>query len=474
MSQTPMSQTPMSQTSSSQTLIKNATIISMDPSLGDPAVGEITGGDILIDGALIAQVGSELSAPEAQVIDARNMIAIPGLINAHLHTWETALRGIGGDWAGREYFRIVHAGLAPIYTPEDTYLGNLAGALSQLDAGTTTLFDWCHNNATPAHSDAAIDALFESGVRALFGHGTVKPDPKEGEPHYSTIPHPASEIKRLRTGRLSSDDALVPLAMAILGSDYATLEVALHDFRLAREWDLISSAHIWGDASRLVPDGYAILKKEGLLGPKHNIVHGNYLGDDELALIVDSGASVTATPPVEMQKHPAQSLCGRVLRLGGKPSIGADIEIYAAGDMFHTMRFALQSQRIFDNVAFAASGTAASAKEEKTILPAFEALAWATINNARALGMESRIGSITPGKQADIVLLRTDSLNMMPVNDPVQAVVFQAGRENVDTVFVAGKKMKENGKLLRAGEELSSLKERLSASAERLLSHKNG
>jgi cytosine/adenosine deaminase-related metal-dependent hydrolase len=437
----------------------------------DPALGDFAPGDILIEDALIARVGPGLDPPPgAEVIEARNMIAIPGLINAHLHTWETALRGIGGDWAGREYFRIVHAGLAPIYTPEDTYLGNLAGALSQLDAGATTLFDWCHNNATPAHSDAAVDALFESGMRALFGHGTVKPDPKEGEPHYSQIPHPAAEIRRLRTGRLSSDDALVTLAMAILGSDYSTLEITLHDFRLAREWGLLSSAHIWGDAARLVPDGYAHLKKEGLLGPDHNIVHGNYLTDDELALIIDSGVSVTATPPVEMQKHPAESLCGRVLALGGKPSIGADIEIYTAGDMFHVMRFSLQSQRIFDNVRFDVDGT----EGEKTILLAREALAWATINNARALGLEARIGSITPGKQADIVLLRTDSLNMMPVNDPVQAVVFHAGRENVDTVFVAGKKMKENGKLIRSGEVLSRLRERLAASAERLLNKKSG
>jgi 5-methylthioadenosine/S-adenosylhomocysteine deaminase len=436
----------------------------------DPALGDFAPGDILIEDALIVRVGPGLDPPPgAEVIEARNMIAIPGLINAHLHTWETALRGIGGDWAGREYFRIVHAGLAPIYTPEDTYLGNLAGALSQLDAGATTLFDWCHNNATPAHSDAAVDALFESGMRALFGHGTVKPDPKEGEPHYSQIPHPAAEIRRLRTGRLSSDDALVTLAMAILGSDYSTLEITLHDFRLAREWGLLSSAHIWGDAARLVPDGYAHLKKEGLLGPDHNIVHGNYLTDDELALIIDSGVSVTATPPVEMQKHPAESLCGRVLALGGKPSIGADIEIYTAGDMFHVMRFSLQSQRIFDNVRFDVDGT----EGEKTILLAREALAWATINNARALGLEARIGSITPGKQADIVLLRTDSLNMMPVNDPVQAVVFHAGRENVDTVFVAGKKMKENGKLIRSGEVLSRLRERLAASAERLLNKKS-
>ncbi|MDP6278982.1 MAG: amidohydrolase family protein [Nitrospinota bacterium] len=443
-----------------KTLIKNATIISMDPGIGD-----IEGGDILLDGDLIAEVGKLIEAPVAEVLDAEEMIVIPGLVNAHLHTWETALRGIGGDWAGREYFRIVHAGLAPVYTPEDTYLGNLMGALGQLHAGTTTIFDWCHNNATPAHSDAAIDALFEAGARAIFGHGTVKPDPKEGEPHYSRIPHPPGEIKRLRSGRLSGDEALVTMAMAILGPDYSTLEVTLHDFRLAREYGLLSSAHIWGTPDRLVEKGYFLLEKEGLLGPDHNVVHGNYLEEDELRVIVDSGASVTATPPVEMQKHPAESLTGRVLALGGRPSIGADIEIYDGGDMFHVMRFALQSQRIFDNQRFAASRQTG----EKSILPARRALEWATINNAHALNLEDRIGSITPGKQADLVLIRTGDINMFPVNDAVQAVVFHAGRENVDTVFVAGRKVKEAAALNYPAASISRLKVKLEDSARRLL-----
>ncbi len=454
-----------------KTLIQGGTIISMDPVIGD-----IERGDVLIEDDRIAAVGPGMGgsarAPgmgarrgDTTVIDAGEMIVIPGLINAHLHTWETALRGIGGDWSGREYFRIVHAGLAPRYSPEDTFLGNLIGALAQIHAGTTTLFDWCHNNATPAHTDAAIDALFDSGIRALFGHGTPKPDPKEGEPHYSTIPHPEDEIRRLRTGRLSGDAALVTLAMAILGPDYSTLEVALHDFRLAREWGLLSSAHIWGTADRLVKEGYFRLEREGLLGPDHNVVHGNYLDDDELLVIVDSVASVTATPPVELQKHPAESLPGRVLELGGRPSIGADIEIYAGGDMFHVMRFALQGQRIFDNISYAAAG----AGGEKTILPARRALEWATINNARALGLEDRIGSLTPGKQADIVLIRAGDINLFPANDPVQTVVLQAGPGNVDTVFIAGRKVKAGGALAYPPAELAKNKERLAASARRLL-----
>ncbi len=452
-----------------KTLIQGGTILSMDP-----AIGDIERGDLLIEDGRIAAVGPGIGARGGDtngtaVIDAGEMIVIPGLINAHLHTWETALRGIGGDWAGREYFRIVHAGLAPRYSPEDIFLGNLIGALAQIHAGTTTLFDWCHNNATPAHTDAAIDALLDSGIRALFGHGTPKPDPKEGEPHYSTIPHPAEEIRRLRTGRLSGDAALVTLAMAILGPDYSTLEVTLHDFRLAREWGLLSSAHVWGTPDRLVKEGYFRLEREGLLGPDHNVVHGNYLGDDELRVILDSGASVTATPPVELQKHPAASLPGRVLELGGRPSIGADIEIYAGGDMFHVMRFALQSQRIFDNLRYAAAEPSSGPGGEKTILPARRALEWATINNARALGLEDRIGSLTPGKQADIVLIRAGDINLFPANDPVQTVVLQAGPGNVDTVFIAGRKVKAGGALAYPPAELAKNKERLAASARRLL-----
>ena len=132
-----------------KTLIQGGTIISMDP-----AIGDIERGDLLIEDDRIAEVGSSIDAhgigasggntKGAAVIDAGEMIVIPGLINAHLHTWETALRGIGGDWPGGEYFRIVHAGLAPRYSPEDTFLGNLIGALAQIHAGTTTLFDWCH------------------------------------------------------------------------------------------------------------------------------------------------------------------------------------------------------------------------------------------------------------------------------------------------------------------------------------------
>lgn len=444
-----------------KTLIRNGTVLSMDPSIGD-----LVRGDVLIEGERIVAVKPRIEADDATVIEAEGMIVLPGLVQAHIHMWQTALRALGGDWAGSDYYAFFHATIAPRYTPEDTFIGTLVGALHQIDAGTTTIFEWCHNNATPAHTDAAVDALFESGVRAIFGHGTVKPRPKPGDKPFSEIPHPIGEIKRLRTGRFASDDGLVSLAMAILGPDYSTIEVCRHDFRAARDFGLMSSAHVWGRPNRLVKGGYRTIAAEGLLGPDHNIVHGNYIEDDELKVIVDAGASATSTAAIELRNHVREPLSGRVWKLGGKPSIGVDSEVSASGDMFGVMRAAIQMQRIFDNqrtveaiernvdsqaAEFARKnlqviGTGGS-MIEKVSIRTREVLEWATIGNARALQLDHKIGSLTPGKQADIILVRTDSLNMLSTRDPVQALVYFAQNHDVDTVMVAGRLLKANGRL---------------------------
>lgn len=462
-------------------LIKDACILSIDSRLGD-----LDHGDLLVIGDRIVKVAPHINAQADRVIDGRGSIVLPGLINAHVHTWETALRGIGCDWAGSDYFNFFHARLAPLYTPEDTFIGTLIGSLAQIDAGVTSILDWCHNNSTPAHTDAAVEALFESGIRAVFGHGTVKPHPKPGQPHFSEIPHPVSEIGRLRKSRLSSDDALVTLAMAILGPDYSTLEVCRHDFRAARDFGLLSTAHVWGRSNRLVPGGYRTIAAEGLLGPDHNAVHGNYIEDDELKILVDSGASVTSTTTGEMNNHVRPSLSGRVHRLGGRPSIGTDSEVATKGDMFEAMRSALRIQRLFANQETVRNpdlsqdgkeaglarhnlktiGTGGSFIE-KVSFKAKEVLEWATINNAKALRIDHLVGSVTPGKQADLIMVRRDALHIVSAQDPVQAVVSYAQNSDVDTVMIAGRIVKENGKLKFDG--LDKRLEELQSSAERLL-----
>ena len=444
----------------SNIFIKNATIYSMDANIGN-----LQNGNILIKDDLIVSIDHKTEKDFDKEIDATGMIALPGLINAHHHTWQTAIRGIGGNWKQREYFNVVHANIATHYKPEDIFIGNLIGSLNQINSGTTTIFDWSHGNATPEHTDSAIEALFASGIRAIFGHGTVKPDPKEGEPHFSTIPHPREEIERLRKGTLHGDSELVTLAMAILGPDYSTKEVTLKDFQLAKEFNLLSSAHIWGMPNRIVKEGYALLLQEGLLNKKHNIVHGNYLKDDEIKLIVDSGASVTSTPVAELQTHGVEPIVTKVSNFGGKPSVGSDLEIYSGSGMLDILRTSLRSQRIFSNIKFYDGGM----KGEKKTTTTKEALEWATINNAIALGIDNKIGSLTPGKKADLILVDSESLNMVATHNPEQATVLHANESDIRFVLIDGKIVKKNGKLFLSDEKLKRWKEELKESRKNLM-----
>jgi cytosine/adenosine deaminase-related metal-dependent hydrolase len=438
-------------------LIEQGTIVTMDAKLGDLAQG-----DLLIDGDRIVEVAPKIHAPEAQKIDARGMIVIPGLVNAHMHTWQTALRGVAGNWTVLEYFKKMHAGLATLFRPEDIYIANRVGGLNQLNCGTTTLVDWCHNNPTPQHTDAGIDGLADSGIRGAFFHGSPKPDPKPGQKPFWEMPHPRSEIERLRKTRFSSNDQRLTLGMAILGPHYSTYEVAVEDFKLAREMGLIASMHCAGAAAR-VPDGWDRLAREGLLGDNNNIVHGNDLTDEQLRFMVDQGVTFSLTPETEMFQGHGFAITGRLRRLGHQPSLGVDLESCISGDMFTVARMALASQRAFDN---------AQSKAERGQLPdtstitAREALGWLTIEGARMLRLQDRIGSLTPGKQADVVLVRASDLNMQPVHDPVTSVITQTSVGNVDTVLVAGEIKKSAGRLLA---DVAPLQARLHESGHRIM-----
>jgi 5-methylthioadenosine/S-adenosylhomocysteine deaminase len=442
-----------------QTLIKNGSIISMDRKIGD-----FDRGDILIEEDKIIKVARTIRAPNATVIDANGMIVMPGFVNAHIHTWQTGLRGIAGNWSIPEYLHGMHANIAPKYTANDTYLGNLIGSLNQISNGATTIFDWCHNNATPSHTDAAISGLQETGIRAVFGHGSPKPDAKKGQLPYTHMPHPRSELERLRKGVFASDAKLITLAMAALGPDFSTWEVTEHDFKLAKELDLIISAHVWGAPNRMNKDGYQKLAKMKLLGPNHNLVHGVYLSPSELKLIIDSGASITVTPEVELQMSHGVPLTGRLRELGVQPSIGVDVESNISGDMFTIMRMTMQTQRNLDNQLIAHK---TKMPAQKLSIKPKEALAWATIDSAKALRLDKKVGSLKPGKQADLIFINKNDLNLFPVNNAVEAVVFHANGSNVDTVMIAGKIRKRNGKLTYR--EIEKKKALLARSSQRIL-----
>lgn len=443
----------------SRTLLKHATIVSMDP-----ANGVLRTGDLLVEGHRIAAVARQLDVCDAETLDCSGCIVIPGLINAHMHTWQTGLRGVAANWTLLEYFRWMHAGLATVFTPDDIGIATLVGALNQLNCGATTLVDWCHNNPTPDHTDMAVEALLESGIRSVFLHGSPKPDPKPGERHFSEIPHPRHEIERLARTRFASRDQLVTLGMAILGPHYSTLEVARHDIRMAREFDLIASMHQGGGAEKAA-GGWEALDAEGLIGPWINIVHGNDLSDQRLAILVERGASFSITPEGEMTQGHGFPIVGRLRALGAAPALGVDLESIMAGDLFTVARMALGMQRAFDNHK---SRNEDGAIPQTSTITTLEALSWLTVEPARMLGMSDRIGSLAAGKQADLVLIRADALNMQPVHDPVSSVVMQTSLANIDSVMVAGRWVKRDGKLGFA--DLPAKLAALRASGERILS----
>ncbi|HEY8709564.1 MAG TPA: amidohydrolase family protein, partial [Burkholderiaceae bacterium] len=277
----------------SRILIRGATVLTMD------AQGDLPQADILVTDDRITEIAPSLRVDDAQVVDAAGCIVIPGLVNAHMHTWQTALRGVAANWTLLEYFRNMHAGLATVFEPQDLYIATLMGSLNQLNCGTTTLADWCHNNPTPEHNDAAIQGLLESGIRAAFFHGTPKPDPKPGQQPFWEVPHPRAEIERLLHEH--QGHPLLSVQAAVLGPHYCTLEVAMHDFRMARELGLIASLHQGGGAAR-TPDGWEKLEAAGLLGDNINIVHGHALGDEQLKRFCELGMSFSAAAESEMSQ----------------------------------------------------------------------------------------------------------------------------------------------------------------------------
>ena len=419
-----------------RTLIRGATVITMDRQ------GDLPQADILVTGDTLTAIAPSLSVDDAQVVDASGCIVIPGLINAHMHTWQTALRGVAANWTLLQYFQNMHAGLATAFTPDDLHIATLVGALNQLNCGTTTLVDWCHNNPTPAHNDAAVTALLESGIRAAFFHGTPKPDPKPGQTPFWEVPHPRAEVERLM--KAHQGQPLLSVHAAVLGPHYSTLDVAIHDFRMAQELGIIASLHQGGGPAR-TPDGWERLEEQGLLGPNVNIVHGHALTDEQLRRFCDLGMSFSAAAESEMSQGHGHPLTGRLRALGRAPSLGVDLESVMSGDMISQARIALGIQRSLDNVAYRAEH--GSIPPTSTVSTR-EALGWITVEGARMLGMQDRIGSLAAGKQADLVVIRADALNMQPVHDPVSAVVFQASLANIDSVMVAGEWVKREGRLL--------------------------
>lgn len=432
-------------------LIRGAMLITMDEASPTPVTGDV----LVQDGRIVAVTpGGATMPPEAEVIAAEGCILLPGFINSHLHLAQAILRGLAGDATLDEYFKLIVAKYTRHLRPEDLAASDYAGALEQLTCGTTTLFDWSREALTPAHADAIVDATQRSGIRAFFGYGVT--GPAQGGAAIR------ADVERLRKGPLASDTARVRLALALRGPDSSPMAEAEDDFRFARSLGLLHQFHVgvllYSARQRR---GVADLAAKGLIGPGAILVHANDLDPDEYGIVAQQGAGISVTPEVEMMMGHGQPATGRSRAAGLRPGLGVDVVTGVGGDMFSQMRAMITAQRLADNLAAAKAGRPLA----KVSLTTRQALAAATIDGARLLGIDRDVGSITVGKKADLCLIRADRLGTAPLNDAIGAVVLQASPADVDTVLVEGEVVKRGGVLVGrdAGRAVSELNDKARA-----------
>jgi 5-methylthioadenosine/S-adenosylhomocysteine deaminase len=414
-------------------LIKGGCVLTLDRTIGDFEVA-----DVLIEGKTISAVRPNIAAPDgAEVIDASRMIVMPGLVDTHRHMWQGILRNALPDGSLDDYRDVIQRTFGAKYTPDDAYAGDLFSALGAIESGVTCILDWSHIQNAPAHTDACVKALYDSGVRAVFAYGNGENETgRYWEIATSKFP---GDIARLRKQYFSSDDQLVTLYMASPGG---SPEQVLPVWKAAREVGARITIHVG-----VTPAGATgLLEKlnaEKALGADTTYVHCCTLNDNEWKLIRDTGGTISIAGFVESIMGHGIPPVQKAIDLGIRPSLSVDVETSVPNDFFNQMRtiFSLQKREVWER-------RHAGDRNPPKFLTVREVLEFATIEGARANGLDRKIGTLTPGKEADIILLRHDTLNVMPMNNAVGAVVTNMGPQNVDTVLIAGKIMKRNGQMV--------------------------
>jgi cytosine/adenosine deaminase-related metal-dependent hydrolase len=418
-------------------LLKGGHVLTVDPKLGD-----IPGGDVLIEGSTIVEVGAGLSA-DAEVIDATGNVVIPGFVDSHRHTWETAIRNCAPNATLDDYFVEVLDSFAPLYRPEDVQASNLAGALECLNAGITTLLDWSHINNTPDHPDAAVRGLQESGIRSVYAYGSANTSLADYW-FNSSIAIPREDVERVKGTYFSSDDGLLTMALATRGPGFCQDDVVRQEWGMARDLGIPITTHF---AMGKLAGKWSMVKQLealGLLGPDTTYIHSCYLSDEEWELVAKSKGTISIAAQVEMQMGHGWPPVAKARSYGLRPSLSIDVVTTVPGDMFTEMRCAFAAERWRSNDSVWESEDPLP----ETALTARDMLTMATLDGAHVVGLEERTGSLTPGKQADVVVIDGHGPGVAPIVDPVGAVVLSADVSNVDTVIVGGKLRKRGGKLV--------------------------
>jgi 5-methylthioadenosine/S-adenosylhomocysteine deaminase len=418
-------------------LLKGGTVLSVDPQVGDLATG-----DVLIDGDTIAGVEASIDA-DAEVVDCSGRIVIPGFVDTHRHTWEAAIRNCAPNATLDDYFVEILDTFAPLYRPQDVYASNVAGSLECLNAGITTLVDWSHINNTPEHPDAAIQGLQETGIRAQYAYGSANTS-LEKYWYFSAEAIPEDDVRRVRETYFSSDSGLLTMGLATRGPGFTQDQVVQAEWGMARELGIPVTVHV--GMGRLA-GRYAMveqLDRLGLLGPDTTFIHCCYFSEHEWQRVKDTGGMISVAPQVELQMGHGWPPVNKARQFGLRPSLSIDVVTTVPGDMFTQIRAAFGAERARVNALTWESGE----PTPDTMLTARDMLTMATLDGAHVAGVEDRTGSLTPGKQADVVVIDARAIGVAPVHDPVAAVTLSADVSNVEHVIVGGTFRKRDFRLL--------------------------
>jgi len=454
-------------------VIRGGAVMSMDPKVGD-----FPQADVLVEGKKIIAVGPHLHASGAAEIDGRGRIVMPGFVDTHHHQFETALRSFLADGilvndgsntpsGNVTYLEYILQRFAPVYRPRDVYINELFGSLSQLDAGVTTVHDVSQINHSPGHSDAAIQGIMDSGRRAAFGYFE-----SAGSVANNKYPDDAVRIKKQW---FSSSDQLVTMIMG--GEVYLGAPTYTQSWTIGRQLDLQIAAHILSPFGirpilDLLAQGKGGINNNLGLGPDNLFIHMTGMSDLGWQGVKDAGAQVSLAVPIEMNMRHGMPPILKMQSLGMEPSLSTDVECTLTADFFTQMRSMLNLQRVFVNQMILDPGFVTGnwwptpPSDMPDLLTTRDVLRHATVNGAKHLRLDGKVGSLTPGKEADIIILDAEAINVAPLNQVPGAVVSLMDRSNVETVIVAGKVRKWKGKLLDV--DLPHLRRQLEASRDHI------
>lgn len=429
-------------------IFRNGLVLTMDD-----AHTVLPGADVLVVGDRIAEVGVGVAAPDdALEIDATDGILMPGMVDTHRHMWQTAMRGYGADWTLTQYFVWYYLESGKLFRPEDVYAGNLLGAIEAIDAGVTTTVDWSHGLQTPDHADAAVDALEAVPGRFVLAYGNIQQGPWE----WATSPEFRDfHRRRIDGGKLAG----FQMAFDVTG-DPAFPERAA--FEVAREVGAAVTTHagVWGATN---DDGIRLMHEGGFMTPSTVYVHAATLTHDSYNRIAATGGSVSVSTESEQSAGQGYPPTWQLRHHDIPVSLSMDTSVWWSGDLFSAMRSTLGADRSREHLE-------AHAKQDTIThchLRAEQVVEWATRGGARALGMDSTIGALTPGRQADIVLIKNDASPVMfPILNPHGHVVFQAQRGDVHTVLVGGRVVKRDGRLVDV--DLAAARARVASTVDHL------